>query len=298
MGKYGHLSSDGREYIITRPDTPKPWLNYISNVEYGRCLTQVFNGYSMAGIPSGWRVTERGRDLRPGKYVYIRDNDTGEFWTANWDPIQKKGQSYRCRVGIGYSTIETKYKDLEMSLRIFVPLKETAEVWTLTLKNTGRKKRNLSVFPYTEWLLFDDLVAWDVYGWYQFGFYEKATRAVVGQLTHPSKIGLKLYGYMKSIRKEQGFDLRRRAFLGSVGTFNAPEVVKNGKCTNSTCSAEEVVSVVQNDITLKPGEETRADFIVGWGQKKERGLACKKYDSSKDIEKEFSAVGAYWNKII
>jgi len=298
MGKYGYLSSDGREYVITRPDTPKPWLNYLSNEKYGCCVTQVLNGYSMADIPSGWKVTERGRDLRPGKYVYIRDNDTGEFWTANWDPIQKKGQSYRCRVGIGYSTVETKYKDLEMSLRIFVPLKETAEIWTLTLKNTGKKKRNLSVFPYTEWLLFDDLVAWDVYGWYQFGFYEKETRAVVGQLTHPTKTGLKLFGYMKSLRKESGFDLRRRAFLGSIGTFNAPEVVKSGKCTNSTCSAEEVVSVVQNDISLKPGEAKTADFLVGWGQKKERAAACNKYNSSKDVEQEFTAVAGYWNNII
>jgi len=298
MGKYGYLSSDGREYVITRPDTPKPWLNYLSNEKYGCCVTQVMNGFSVSDLPSGWRVTERGRDLRPGKYVYIRDNDTGEFWTANWDPIQKKGQSYRCRAGIGYQIVETKYKGLEMSFRVFVPLKETAELWTVKFKNTGKKSLNLSVFPVTEWLLFDDLVAWDVYGWYQSGFYEKATRAVVGQLTHPSKFGLKLFGYMKSIVKENAFETRRKVFLGPIGTYSAPDSVKNGKLANSVCSAEEVVSAVQNNILLKSGEEKSFDYLVGFGQKKERAAACRKYASGRAVEAEFSKVQAYWEERI
>ena len=298
MGKYGYLSSDGREYIITRPDTPKPWLNYLSNEKYGCCVTQVMNGYSVSALPSGWRVTERGRDLRPGKYVYVRDNDTGEFWTVNWDPIQKKGQSFRCRAGIGYQIVETKYKGLEMSLRVFVPLNEEAEIWTVKLKNTGKKKLNLSVFPVVEWLLFDDLVSWDVYGWYQSGFYEKETRAVVGQLTHPAKFGLKLFGYMKSLVKEDAFDLRRKAFLGPIGSFSAPEAVKSGKCSNSVCSAEEVVSSVQNNLVLLPGREKGFDYLVGFAGKKDRVFACRKYNSAKVVESEFLKMRAYWEERI
>ncbi|OGF45245.1 MAG: hypothetical protein A2231_00480 [Candidatus Firestonebacteria bacterium RIFOXYA2_FULL_40_8] len=297
MGKYGSFSADGREYVITRPDTPRPWLNYISNDKYGVCLTQTFNGYSIYGLPSEIKVTDKGRDFRPGKYIYMRDRVSGDYWNANWDPIQKKNQSFKCRVGINYSVLETKYSNIEMSTRIFVPREEPVEIWTFKVKNTGNKKRKLSAFPFTEWLLIDELGAWDAYGWYSFGSFDKKEQAVIGRLKHPSKLGVQISGFMKGLKKAKGFDCRRKSFLGPVGTFVAPEVLKKGSCTNSIAATEEICAVLQYDFELKPGEEKRFDILVGHGDKKTRTKVFKNIKTGADVEKEFDKVQSYVRSI-
>lgn len=138
LNKYGHFSEDGREFIITRPDTPAPWVNYISNGRYTGLVTNAGGGYSFYICPRDSRITRlRYNGLpwdRPGRYVYLRDED-GEYWSLSWQPVGKKPDFYQCRHGMGYTEIEVEYAGIRSKILYFVPLEDDLEVWRVTLEN-------------------------------------------------------------------------------------------------------------------------------------------------------------------
>src|SRR4030042_3176918 len=113
MSNYGHFSQDGKEFIITQPDTPAPWVNYLTNKNYHALITHVGGGYSFYISPKDSRITRwRYNGLpwdRPGKYVYLRDTDSGEYWSLSWQPVEKEPKFYQCRHGLGYTIIEKEY---------------------------------------------------------------------------------------------------------------------------------------------------------------------------------------------
>ena len=154
--KYGHFSTDGKEYIITNPITPRPWVNVLSNKDYGVVVSQLGSGYSWKTHASLNRLTRWEQDLVRddwGKYIYIRDNDSGQFWSAGYKPVSVKPDFYECCHGIGYTRIISQNQKIQTELTIFVPPKDSAEIWLLKIKNLSQQKRHLSIFTYLEWCL-------------------------------------------------------------------------------------------------------------------------------------------------
>src|SRR5689334_643923 len=154
--KYGHFTDDGREYVIKRPDTPKPWVNVICPGDYGAVISQTGSGYSWRTHASLNRITRWNQDLITdewGKYFYLRDDDSGKFWSATWKPVCQKPTFYECRHGIGYSTIISRNAEIQTELRVFVPVKDPVEIWELKVTNLSSRTRNLSAWSYFEWNL-------------------------------------------------------------------------------------------------------------------------------------------------
>ena len=153
--KYGHFSKDGKEYVITTPCTPRPWINVISNGDYGTTVSQTGSGYSWRTHAQLNRLTRWDQDLIKdewGKYIYLRD-EKGNIWSAGWKPVCVKPDFYECRHGIGYSIIRSKDFGIETELTVFLPNDDPVEIWKLTVHNRSRKKRTLNLYTFFEWAL-------------------------------------------------------------------------------------------------------------------------------------------------
>ena len=152
--QYGFFDDQNREYVITRPDTPKPWANYLGSPEYGALISNNGGGYSF--VKSG----ANGRILRyvfnqfdqPGRYLYLRDNESGDFWSASWQPVGKSLDVYQseCRHGLGYTKIRAEYAGIRSEALYYVPLGKSHEVWVLTVTNTGDAPRELTLTGFAE----------------------------------------------------------------------------------------------------------------------------------------------------
>jgi cellobiose phosphorylase len=153
---YGHFSDDGLEYVITTPDTPKPWVNVISNGDHGLVVSQAGGGYSFRQHANLNRLTRWSQDLLRdewGKWLYLRDEETGAFWSATYMPTRHETTYYRCRHGLGYTVFEQRVGDIESELTVFAAPDKPCEIWKLELRNVGTKPRKLSATSYFEWNL-------------------------------------------------------------------------------------------------------------------------------------------------
>ena len=154
--QYGYFDDEAKEYVITRPDTPSSWSNYLGSTVYGAVITNNAGGYGF------YKSGAQGRFMRlrfnavpmdqPGRYFYLRDNESGDFWSASWQPVGKPLDQYKseCRHGTAYTKITSEYTDIKSETLYYVPLNQNFEYWRLKLTNTGSKPRKLSVFTYCE----------------------------------------------------------------------------------------------------------------------------------------------------
>ncbi len=153
---YGYFTADGREYVITRPDTPRPWVNVICNGDYGLIETQTGSGFSWRDNSNLSRVTRWDQDLIRdswGKYIYLRDQDSGKFWSGTWKPCCPRYDFFEVRHGQGYSILTSRLHDITFRKTVFVDIEEPVEIWKVELKNEGRRKRRISLFTYFDWCL-------------------------------------------------------------------------------------------------------------------------------------------------
>ncbi|MFC2048872.1 glycosyl transferase family 36, partial [Elusimicrobiota bacterium] len=142
--KYGYFDKNGREFVITRHDTPRPWVNVICPSGYGTIISQIGGGYSWLTHAKYNRITNWNQDLlkdNNGKYIFIKDKDTGELWSATWMPVKKEYQEYKCIHGIGYSVFENKTEDIRSTMTVFVPPEDKLEIWKLKIKNESKIKK-------------------------------------------------------------------------------------------------------------------------------------------------------------
>ena len=157
--RYGHFEDSCREYVITQPDTPLPWLNYLGSEQYFGIISNTAGGYSFYRDARLRRLTRYRYNNAPsdsgGRYLYLRDNSTGEYWSPSWQPTRRPLDSYTCRHGMGYTVISSTYRDIEASTRYFVAPGENLEIWQLTLTNRRSNPVELSVFSYVEFNLWD-----------------------------------------------------------------------------------------------------------------------------------------------
>ena len=152
--QYGYFDDENREYVITQPDTPAPWVNYLGSPKYGAIISNNAGGYSFATSGANGRILRYvfNNFDQPGRYLYIRDDDSRDFWSASWMPVGKSLDLYKsqCRHGMGYTRMEADYDRIHSEALYYVPLDAEHEVWALTVTNTGRTARNLTLTGYAE----------------------------------------------------------------------------------------------------------------------------------------------------
>src|SRR5512141_2018592 len=234
--QFGHFDDVNREYVITQPDTPLPWINYLGCEEYFGIISNTAGGYSFFRDARLRRLTRYRYNNVPfdlgGRYVYLRDNDTKEFWSPSWQPVQKKLEDYTCRHGLGYTIIGSKYAGIEASTRYFVPLGENLEVWQFTVKNTRDKAASISAFSAIEFCLWD---AQDDGTNFQRNFNTGQVEVEEAVIYHKTEYRERRdhFAYFACSEPAAGFDTQREAFLGPYRGWDAPAVVERGESFNS-----------------------------------------------------------------
>ena len=284
--KYGQFDELNKEYVITSPDTPAPWCNYLGSVDYGAIISNNATGYSF--VKSGasgriirFRLNSKSND-QPGRFIYIRDNSDGDYWSGSWQPVCKPLSTYRseCRHGTAYTKIKSLYRDIETNTTYFVPLDKYYEVWKFKVKNTGASPRNLSVYGMVEFTNHDhyenDTVNLQYSQFISKTYFKgdhvlqvinengsEASADVEGSCDVMGEPSCRFFGVVGA--EVTAFDGERDAFLGYYRNYGNPKAVESGKCSDTPAYNGNSCGALQLDITLKPGEEKEMLFLLGSG---------------------------------
>ncbi len=267
MTQYGSFTEDGSAYVITRFDTPRPWLNVLWNDDYGVFISQNGFGFSFyrdweavkvnyAHVP-GYVPT----DPQTGKFVYLRDQQSGEVW-PNVPIHSDHGYSaYRCTHAQGYTRITAERNGIETDFLIYVPLDETAEIWQVTMRNTTDRPRRIKAFPYQQWLLTaptgitDDLT-------YTRAGYDERLEAIVARTTNTTSPFM-YDAFMTADFEPDDWDSRYDSFIGTYGRLDLPDAVAAGAGTRSPASGERMVGALGKTVELPPGESATFRVLTG-----------------------------------
>ena len=215
--RYGYFDDERREYVIMRPDTPLPWINYLGSEAYFGIISNTTGGYSFYRDARLRRVTRYRYNNVPfdcgGRYLYLRDNRTGEFWSPSWQPTRHELEGYQCRHGLGYTVIGSTYRGIEAQTRYFVPLGESLEVWDLALTNRRDEPADLAVFSSVEFCLWD---AQDDATNFQRNFSIGEVEIEDGVIYHKTEYRERRdhFAFFACSEELAGFDTQREAFLG------------------------------------------------------------------------------------
>ncbi|MDR1690069.1 MAG: N,N'-diacetylchitobiose phosphorylase [Clostridiales bacterium] len=294
--RYGYFDNERREYVIDKVNAPSSWTNYIGVNDMCAVLNQNAGGYVFYKTPQYHRITRfrpNGVPLdRPGHYVYLRDDDTGEYFTISWQPVAKEGAEYTCRHGLSYSKYLCEYGGIEASQTVFIPLGDAVELWDVKIKNAG-KKRNLSVYSYAEFSFHHiDIDNQN----FQMSLYCAGSSYADGIIEHDLFYEEFGYQYFTSNFEPDGYDCLRDKFLGAYRTETNPEVVEGGKCLSSAELGGNHCAVLQKKITLEEGEDVRLVFMLGEGKRENGKITREKYSDLSYVDKCFADLAAYWDK--
>lgn len=304
---YGHFDLDNKEYVITNPATPAPWANYLGDPEYGAMISNNAAGYSF--VKSG----ANGRLLRfrfnsdmalPGRYVYIRDNEDGDYWSASWQPVGKPLDKYKsvCRHGTAYTVISAEYSGISSEVTYYVPYGKTYEVWRAKVTNTSDRERKLSVYGFCEFTN-DNNYEQDQVNLQYTLFITRTSFEENKILQHINE---------NSGRDETGSNHRER-FFGMVGadisayngslsdfigpyrTYSNPIAVESGKCNNKMNYNSNSCGALQSDITLAPGETRELIYIVGQRDNVQANAILDEYKAAGKVDAEVEELKSYWH---
>jgi N,N'-diacetylchitobiose phosphorylase len=298
--RYGFFDDENKEYVIDRPDVPVSWTNYLGVKDLCTIISHNAGGYSFYKSTEHHRVTrfrQNGIPLdRPGHYVYIRDDETGEYWSISWQPVGKDftKAKYICRHGLSYSKFQCDYKGIEAEQLVFIPLEDDVELWDVKIKNKSSKLRRISIFSYLEFSFHhveidnqnlqmslyasgsnykDDIIEYDF-------FYEPWT-----------------FHFFASNFSADTYDCVRDTFIGNYRSETNPIAVERGKCSNSTELGGNHCGSLHKMIVLKPEEEKRLIFMLGVGSREEKGKSIKqKYSNLQNVDNSFKELKEYWDR--
>lgn len=316
--KFGHFDDQNKEYVITSPRTPLPWINYLGCENFFSLVSNTCGGYSFYKDAKLLRLTRYRYNNVPydnnGHYYYIKDGDT--IWNPGWMPSKTELDSYECRHGMGYSVFTGVKNGLMAQLTDFVPMGSTCEINKLTLKNTSDKKKDFSVFSYVEfclWNAMDDMTNFQR----NFSTGEVEIHAGGSQLFHKTEYRERrnhyaVYAVNASV---DGFDTDRDSFLGAYGENSAPSVVVNNQSNNSVASGWAPVGSHHLKVALEPGEEKTYIFVLGyvenhvnekWVGRAEYGIINRapadallaRFDTTEKADAALAELKAYWDKLL
>jgi cellobiose phosphorylase len=301
MAKYGHFDQENKEFVITRPDTPLPWINYLGAEEYCALMSNTAGGYSFYRDPKERRLTRYRYNNVPmdrgGRYIYIRDNKSGDYWSPSWQPVMKLDK-YECRHGLGYTVISSEYAGIKTKTTYLVPLGENLEIWMLEISTRDPRPatRDLSIFPFVEFCLWDALNDMTDY---QYNLNIGQTEYNDDIIYHVSRyrVNHDVVGFLACANATpKGYDTQRRDFMGTYGDFSNPRAVVEDKMNNSIACGWSPVGALQLACKLKAGETKTFIFVLGFSEDiKEPPKKVKKFSSKAVIERELQKLKEYWD---
>ena len=311
--KFGYFDDQHKEYVITTPKTPLPWINYLGNREFFSLISNTCGGYTFYRDARLLRLTRYRYNDVPcdtnGKYFYIKDGDC--IWNPGWQPTKTDLDFYECCHGLGYSRFTGKKKNLQASVLFFVPLEDNCEIQWLHLKNDGDAPKTFSLFSYVEWCLWnadDDMKNFQRN--LSIGEVEIENSVIYHKTEYRERRDhFAFYGVNAPI---DGFDTSRDAFLGAYRGNDHPQVVEKGACSNSVASGWSPIACHQIDLTLAPGQEKSLIFVLGYAEnplaekwsapgiinKKPAKEILAKYQTDAQVEQALSALAAYWEDLL
>ncbi|MBN2520286.1 MAG: hypothetical protein JXB17_07270, partial [Bacteroidales bacterium] len=314
--QYGYFDDKNKEYVITNPETPKSWSNYLGSTEYGAIITNNAGGYSFyksGGMGRFMRLRFNSVPLdQPGRYIYIRDKESADYWSASWQPVGKPLDKYKseCRHGSAYTIIASEYKNIKTETTYFVPLGQIFEVWKIKICNIGKTIRKLSLFSFVEyangWNAMQDLMN------LQYTQYIANMTVIDGMIDHASNIHVPnmpdnfaendqgRHTFMAFIGGEiKGFETDLESFLGHYRTYANPATVEKGKCSDFLAAGDNVCGCIQTDIALKPGESKDLIVFIGIGEAAKEGKqVVKEYSNIERLDNELEKLKKYWHERI
>ena len=311
--KFGYFDDDHREYVITTPKTPLPWINYLGCNEFFTLISNTCGGYTFYKDAKLLRMTRYRYNDVPndinGKYFYIKEGDT--VWNPGWKPTQTELDSYECRHGIGYSRFTGMKNDLEASVLTFVPMDDNCEVSQIRFTNQSDAVKTFSLFSYVEWCLWN---ADDDSRNFQRNLSTGEVEVLGSAIYHKTEYRERRNHYaVYSVNAPiDGFDTSRDAFLGAYRGAGNPEAVESGHATNSMASGWSPIASHQIDVTLAPGESKTYVFVLGYVEnpenekweapniinKKPAEAMLSKYQTDADVDRAFQALHAYWDELL
>lgn len=311
--KFGYFDDSNREYVITTPRTPLPWINYLGCKEFFTLISNTCGGYTFYKDAKLLRMTRyRYNDVPSdinGKYFYIRED--GNIWNPGWKPTQTELDSYECRHGIGYSRFTGAKNKLEASVLTFIPMNDNCEISQVKLTNQSDNEKTLSLFSYVEWCLWN---ADDDSRNFQRNLSTGEVEVIGSAIYHKTEYRERRNHYaVYSVNAPvDGFDTSRDAFLGAYRGVANPETVEKGQAANSIAHGWSPIASHQINVTLKPGESKTFVFVLGYIEnpedqkweapgiinKKPAEAMLAKYQTDADVEKAFEELNAYWNELL
>lgn len=297
--QYGHFDNEKREYVIDRVDLPTSWTNYLGLENTCVVVNHTAGGYMFHQSPEYHRITRfRGNAVpmdRPGHYIYIRDNDSGDYWSISWQPVGKSLEKakYTCRHGLSYTVYECDYNGIEASQTLSVPIGEEAELWDVIVKNQDGKPRNLSVFSYCEFSFHHIMIDNQNF---QMSMYCAGSDYKDGVIQYDLFYEEFGYQYFTGNFIPDGFDCLRDEFIGKYRTEDNPVAVEKGCCRGSFEKGNNHCGVLQKNLLLQPGEEMRLVFILGEGNRSKGQEVRKKYSNLQNVDKVYEDLKEYWER--
>ena len=311
--KFGYFDDSNKEYVITTPKTPLPWINYLGCNEFFSLISNTCGGYTFYKDAKLLRLTRYRYNNVPGdingKYFYIKDGET--VWNPGWKPTQTELDSYECRHGIGYSRFTGAKNGVEASVLTFVPMDDNCEVSSLKLTNNSSEKKELTLFSYVEWCLWN---ADDDMKNFQRNLSIGEVEVVGSTIYHKTEYRERRnhYAVYSVNTKVDGFDTSRDEFLGAYRGAESPVAVEEGACRNSMASGWSPIASHQINVTLEPGETKSYVFVLGYIEnaeddkwesygiinKKPADAMLAKYQTDADVEKAFAALNKYWEDLL
>ena len=311
--KYGFFDDNNKEYVITTPKTPLPWINYLGCTDFFTLISNTCGGYTFYKDAKLLRMTRyRYNDTTPdtnGKYFYIKDGDT--IWNPGWQPTKTELDSYECRHGIGYSKFTGAKNGIEAALTTFVPIGDPVELTKVTLTNKGNAKKDITLFSYVEWCLWN---ADDDMKNYQRNLSIGEVEVVDSTIYHKTEYRERRnhYAVYSVNTKIDGFETSRDEFRGAYNGPDKPAAVIEGKLHNTIASGWYPIASHQINVSLEAGESKTFVFALGYVEnaeddkweapgiinKKKANALLAKYQTTEDFDKAFAALNTYWNDLL
>jgi cellobiose phosphorylase len=315
--RYGFFDDPNREYVITQPDTPLPWINYLGCENYFALISNTAGGYSFYRDARLRRISRYRYNNVPldfgGRYLFVRDDDTGTFWSPSWQPTRHEAENYVCRHGLGYTIIGSTFKGIAASTRYFVPLGESLEIWQFTVTNQRGAPASLSIFSSIEFCLWD---AHDDATNFQRNFSIGEVEVEGGVIYHKTEYRERRnhFAFFACSEEPCGFDAQRDRFLGPYRGWDRPLAVERGESFNSMAYGWAPMGSHHVQIALEPGESRQILFLLGYhensdGQKfdpPESQTIDKRtvkpviaqYLQPSNVEAAFSILRRYWDDLL
>lgn len=305
---YGYFDLKNKEYVITKPDTPAPWANYLGSPEYGAMISNNAAGYSFIKSGANGRITRfrfnSMMDL-PGRYIYIRDKDLNDYWSASWQPVGKPLDKYKseCRHGTAYTVISSEYEGIKAETTYYVPLNKTYEVWNCVITNNSDRVRNLSATGFIEFTNESNYEQDQIN--LQYSLFISRTEFVKNKICQhislPISKGVDAAdGRFERFLGVVGADVTAyegdlTSFIGSYRTFANPIGVENG-CSNKLNYNSNSCGALQSDVTLNPGESVTLTYILGGKAPKESEEILSAYETNKNkVAEDLNELRTFWH---